>query len=358
MIPRSREPDSTQCGASTIAARCIGYRSTLRGHMQRTASDGPSGCRFLRTRLPGHTCPTRPSSPECFEARRGQQEETAKRPPHLNGTRQERRKTTATEEEEHLPHLNGTRQNRQDMNIIETESASDPRLAAYCTLTEAQLRNRLEPEKGIFIAESPKVIRVAMEAGYEPVSLLCERKHIEGDAADIAEQMGDKPIYTGSREVLSQLTGYTLTRGVLCAMRRPKERSVQEVCQGASRIVLIHGVVDSTNIGAIFRSAAALGIVGRPALRDTQRTGLQDGGHGTHRQKHPPRCTLSGYRRAAGHRDGHRRGWSASERHRGSRLRGAHPHAAWSGFAKRSRSLGSSVLATAKAHRLTGARLI
>lgn len=155
------------------------------------------------------------------------------------------------------------------MNIIETESASDPRLAAYCTLTEAQLRNRLEPEKGIFIAESPKVIRVAMEAGYEPVSLLCERKHIEGDAADIVEQMGDKPIYTGSREVLSQLTGYTLTRGVLCAMRRPKERSVQEVCQGASRIVLIHGVVDSTNIGAIFRSAAALGIDSVLLTRDS-----------------------------------------------------------------------------------------
>ena len=155
------------------------------------------------------------------------------------------------------------------MNIIETESASDPRLAAYCTLTEAQLRNRLEPEKGIFIAESPKVIRVAMEAGYEPVSLLCERKHIEGDAADIAEQMGDKPIYTGSREVLSQLTGYTLPRGVLCAMRRPKERSVQEVCQGASRIVLIHGVVDSTNIGAIFRSAAALGIDSVLLTRDS-----------------------------------------------------------------------------------------
>lgn len=155
------------------------------------------------------------------------------------------------------------------MNIIETESVSDPRLAAYCTLTEAQLRNRLEPEKGIFIAESPKVIRVAMEAGYEPVSLLCERKHIEGDAADIAEQMGDKPIYTGSREVLSQLTGYTLTRGVLCAMRRPKERSVQEVCQGASRIVLIHGVVDSTNIGAIFRSAAALGIDSVLLTRDS-----------------------------------------------------------------------------------------
>ena len=155
------------------------------------------------------------------------------------------------------------------MNIIETESASDPRLAAYCTLTEAQLRNRLEPEKGIFIAESPKVIRVAMEAGYEPVSLLCERKHIEGDAADIVEQMGDKPIYTGSREVLSQLTGYTLTRGVLCAMHRPKERGVQEVCQGASRIVLIHGVVDSTNIGAIFRSAAALGIDSVLLTRDS-----------------------------------------------------------------------------------------
>lgn len=155
------------------------------------------------------------------------------------------------------------------MNIIETESASDPRLAAYCTLTEAQLRNRLEPEKGIFIAESPKVIRVAMEAGYEPVSLLCERKHIEGDAADIVEQMGDKPIYTGSREVLSQLTGYTLTRGVLCAMHRPKERSVQEACQGASRIVLIHGVVDSTNIGAIFRSAAALGIDSVLLTRDS-----------------------------------------------------------------------------------------
>lgn len=155
------------------------------------------------------------------------------------------------------------------MNIIETESASDPRLAAYCTLTEAQLRNRLEPEKGIFIAESPKVIRVAMEAGYEPVSLLCERKHIEGDAADIVEQMGDKPIYTGSREVLSQLTGYTLTRGVLCAMHRPKERSVQKVCQGASRIVLIHGVVDSTNIGAIFRSAAALGIDSVLLTRDS-----------------------------------------------------------------------------------------
>ncbi len=155
------------------------------------------------------------------------------------------------------------------MQIIETESAADPRLAAYCTLTEAQLRNRLEPEKGIFIAESPKVIRVALQAGYQPVSLLCERKHITGDAADIIAQMGDCHVYTGSREVLSQLTGYTLTRGVLCAMRRPAERSVEEVCREARRVVLIHGVVDSTNIGAIFRSAAALGIDSVLLTRDS-----------------------------------------------------------------------------------------
>lgn len=155
------------------------------------------------------------------------------------------------------------------MQIIETESANDPRLAAYATLTEAQLRNRLEPQKGIFIAESPKVIRVALQAGYEPISMLCERKHIEGDAADIVEKMGERPIYTGSREVLSQLTGYTLTRGVLCAMRRPEEKSLEEVCSKASRIVLIHGVVDSTNIGAIFRSAAALGMDGVLLTRDS-----------------------------------------------------------------------------------------
>lgn len=155
------------------------------------------------------------------------------------------------------------------MQIIETENVNAPRLEAYATLTEAQLRNRLEPQKGIFIAESPKVIRVALQAGYEPISMLCERKHIEGDAADIVEKMGERPIYTGSREVLSQLTGYTLTRGVLCAMRRPEEKSLEEVCSKASRIVLIHGVVDSTNIGAIFRSAAALGMDGVLLTRDS-----------------------------------------------------------------------------------------
>ena len=127
------------------------------------------------------------------------------------------------------------------MAIIEITSLDHEGVQAFGTLTEAQLRNRLEPEKGIFIAESPKVIDVALNAGYEPLSLLCERKHIEGDAADIIARCGDIPVYTGERELLAQLTGYTLTRGVLCAMRRP-------------------GVTDTTNIGAIFRSAAALGI--------------------------------------------------------------------------------------------------
>lgn len=101
---------------------------------------------------------------------------------------------------------------------------------------------------------------MALDAGYEPLALMCERKHITGDAADIVERIGDVPIYTGERDVLSGLTGYTLTRGVLCAMRRPVMPSVSDVCRDASRVVVIHGVVDTTNIGAIFRSAAALGI--------------------------------------------------------------------------------------------------
>ena len=134
-------------------------------------------------------------------------------------------------------------------------------LEAYSTLTEAQLRNRLEPAKGLFIAESPKVIGVALDAGLEPVSLLCERKHIEGDARGIIERCpADMPVYTGSRELLAQLTGYTLTRGVLCAMRRPKALPPEEICRDAHRIVVLHGVCDTTNVGAIFRSAAALGI--------------------------------------------------------------------------------------------------
>ena len=146
------------------------------------------------------------------------------------------------------------------MRIIEIDSLSHPGVEVFSTLTEAQLRNRLEPQKGIFIAESPKVIHVALNAGYEPLALLCERKHIEGDAASLIERCGDIPIYTGERELLASLTGYTLTRGVLCAMRRPVPRTVEEVCQDAKRIAVIDGVVDTTNIGAIFRSAAALGI--------------------------------------------------------------------------------------------------
>lgn len=146
------------------------------------------------------------------------------------------------------------------MFVIEITSLEHPGVDVFGTLTEAQLRNRIDPERGIFIAESPKVIRVALDAGYQPLALLCEKKHIEGDAADIILRAGDIPVYTGSRELLASLTGYTLTRGVLCAMRRPAPRTPEEVCRDARRVAVIHGVVDTTNIGAIFRSAAALGI--------------------------------------------------------------------------------------------------
>lgn len=148
-----------------------------------------------------------------------------------------------------------------DMRIIKVDSISDPQLDIYRKLTDAQLRQFKESETGVFIAESPKVIRVALNAGYTPISLLCEEKHIKGDAADIIQMRGETmPVYTGPRDVLSALTGYTLTRGVLCAMRRPKLPSIQDVCANAQRIVVIDGVVDTTNIGAIFRSAAALGM--------------------------------------------------------------------------------------------------
>ena len=146
------------------------------------------------------------------------------------------------------------------MPIIEITSLNESGVEVFCSLTEAQLRNRIDPTRGIFIAESPKVINVALDAGYEPVSLLCERKHITGDAANIIARCGDIHVYTGDRELLASLTGYTLTRGVLCAMRRPQEKAIEEVCRDARRIVVIDGVVDTTNIGAIFRSAAALGI--------------------------------------------------------------------------------------------------
>ena len=146
------------------------------------------------------------------------------------------------------------------MAVQKIASLSHPGVEIFSSMTEAQLRNRLEQEKGIFIAESPKVIRVALSRGYQPVALLCEEKHITGDAADVIATCGDIPIYVGERALLTSLTGYQLTRGVLCAMRRPQPRSVAEVCRDAHRIVVIDSVVDTTNIGAIFRSAAALGI--------------------------------------------------------------------------------------------------
>lgn len=147
-------------------------------------------------------------------------------------------------------------------NIIEISDISAPELDIFARLTQAQLRNRKEPDKGIFIAESPKVIRLALNAGCIPVSLLMERKHITGDGRDIIERCKDIPVYTGERDVLSTLTGYELTRGVLCAMYRPAPLSPAEILQYASRIAVLDGIVDSTNMGAIIRSAAALGLDG------------------------------------------------------------------------------------------------
>lgn len=144
--------------------------------------------------------------------------------------------------------------------IIEITDLSRPELDVFCRLTEAQLRNRLEPEKGVFIAESPTVIGLALDAGYEPLALLTERKFIEGKAAGIIARCGEIPLYTGEREVLAGLTGYELTRGVLCAMRRPSPKDFREVCAGTRRVAVLENVVDSTNVGAIIRSAAALGI--------------------------------------------------------------------------------------------------
>ena len=143
-------------------------------------------------------------------------------------------------------------------NIIEITDFHAPELDPYARLTQNQLRNRLEPEKGIFIAESPKVIDRALDAGYKPVSLLMERKQITGPAAGILIRCGDAPVYTADREMLAELTGFELTRGVLCAFRRPAPRPVEELCKNARRVAVLEGIVDSTNVGAIFRSAAAL----------------------------------------------------------------------------------------------------
>ncbi len=144
--------------------------------------------------------------------------------------------------------------------FIEINDLNASGCEVFTKLTEAQLRNRLEPEKGIFIAESPKVIDLAISAGCELVSILTEKRCLEGCASGIIQRCGDIPVYLAPPEVLSQMTGYKLNRGVLCAVRRPKPRSAEEICRNAHRIAVLENIVDSTNIGAAFRSAAALGI--------------------------------------------------------------------------------------------------
>ena len=145
-------------------------------------------------------------------------------------------------------------------NIIEIADFRDPALDVYARLTENQLLNRENPENAMFIGESPKVIERALDAGYEPVSILVERKHIEGEAKDIIARCGDVPVYTADFEVLTQLTGFRLTRGMLCALRRKRLPSAAEICKDARRVAVLENVMNPTNVGAIFRSAAALGM--------------------------------------------------------------------------------------------------
>ncbi len=144
--------------------------------------------------------------------------------------------------------------------FIKIEDFSDPRLDIFVRLTGAQLRSRLEPEKGIFIAESPTVIEVALDSGCEPVALLTDERLINGSVDRIIERCAGVPIYTASREVLEQLTGFALTRGALCAMRRPTPKTLDELLRGARTVAVLETIADSTNIGAVFRSAAALGV--------------------------------------------------------------------------------------------------
>ena len=143
-------------------------------------------------------------------------------------------------------------------NIIEITDFSAPELDVYARLTENQLLNREHPEEGMFIAESPKVVQRALDAGYQPVSMLLQHSHIEGEARELLQQCGHIPVYTAEFDVLTKLTGFQLTRGVLCAMRRKPLPSVEQVCTGARRVAVLENVMNPTNVGAIFRSAAAL----------------------------------------------------------------------------------------------------
>ena len=143
-------------------------------------------------------------------------------------------------------------------NIIEITYFNSPQLDIYARMSEGHLLNRHEPEKGIFIAESPKVVERALDAGCEPISMLVEHKHIDGEAKPIIDRCGEVPVYTAPFEVLTRLTGFKLTRGMLCAMHRPQLPNVSEVCSKARRIAVLENVMNPTNVGAIFRSAAAL----------------------------------------------------------------------------------------------------
>ncbi len=144
--------------------------------------------------------------------------------------------------------------------IIRIEDFSDPRLDIFVRLTGAQLRSKLEPEKGVFIAESPTVIEVALDSGCEPIALLTDERLINGAVEKIIKRCRGVPIYSATKDVLEQLTGFALTRGALCAMRRPKAKSLEELLDGARTVAVLETIADSTNIGALFRSAAALGV--------------------------------------------------------------------------------------------------
>ena len=224
------------------------------------------------------------------------------------------------------------------MNVIEIQSFSDPALDVYARLTENQLVNRADPENALFIAESPNVIHRALDAGCEPVSMLLERKHVEGQAKEIIARCGEIPIYTSGLEVLTQLTGFPLTRGVLCAMRRPKLPAPEEILRNARRIAVLENIMNPTNLGAIFRSAAALNM---DAILLT------------------PACTDALYRRCVRVSMGtvFQIPWTYLEgpwrHHRRLRLHREDPHVPRRRFSERGRRLRGSLLPIRKTHSIT-----